>query len=89
MQTTVRTTIRIRKDLFDQSRLLALKNSTSLQEVINSTLALGFGKVSNLESSKEAMIKIDKFRKSLSGKKINLKGLLNITKSDLICAKKK
>lgn len=83
MQTTIRTTVRIRKDLFDQSRLLALKNGTSLQEIINNTLALGLGKVSDLESSKEAMGKIDKFRMSLSDKKINLEDLLSKSRSDL------
>lgn len=83
MQTTIRTTVRIRKDLFDQSRLLALKRGTSLQDIINNTLALGLGKVSDLESSKEAMGKIDKLRVSLSSKKINLEDLLNKSKSDL------
>ncbi len=83
MQITIRTTVRIRKDLFDQSRLLALKKGTSLQEVINSTLALGLGKVSDLETSKVAMEKIDKFRMSLSKKHINLEDLLNSSKSDL------
>lgn len=83
MQTTVRTTIRIRKDIFDQSRLLALKNGTSLQAVINTTLALGLGKVSDLKSNEEAMAKIDKFRLSLSGKKIDLGDLLSQSKSAL------
>ncbi len=83
MQTTIRTTIRIRKDLFDQSRLLAVKKGTSLQEIINSTLALGLAKVSDLESSKKSMGKIDKFRLSLSDKKINLDNLLYKSKSDL------
>ena len=83
MQTTIRTTVRIRKDLFDQSRLLALKNGTSLQEIINSTLALGLGKVSDLESNRKAMAKIDKFRMSLSDKKFNLEDLLNKSRSDL------
>ena len=83
MQTTIRTTVRIRKDLFDQSRLLALKNGTSLQEIINNTLALGLGKVSDLESSKEAMKKIDKLRVSLSGKKVDLENLLSKSRSDL------
>ena len=83
MQATIRTTVRIRKDLFDQSRLLALKKGTSLQEIINNTLALGLGKVSDLESSKESMAKIDKFRVSLSDKQINLEDLLISSKSDL------
>lgn len=91
MQTTIRTTVRIRKDLFDQSRLLALKRDISLQEVINNILALGLGKVSDLESNKKAMVKIDKLRMSLlrsknfssSNKKINLEGLLSKSKLDL------
>lgn len=83
MQTTVRTTVRIRKDLFDQSRLLALKKGTSLQEVINTTLALGLGKISDLVSIKEAMMKIDKLRLSLADKKISLEDLLNKSSSDL------
>ncbi len=83
MQTTIRTTIRIRKELFDQSRLLALKNRTSLQEIINNILALGLGKVSDLESSREAMAKIDKLRISLSDRKINLEDLLSTSRSDL------
>lgn len=83
MQTTIRTTVRIKKDLFDQSRLLALKKETSLQEIINNTLALGLGKISDLESNTESMRKIDKLRISLSGKKINLEDLLNKSKSDL------
>lgn len=83
MQTTIRTTVRIRKDLFDQSRMLALKNGTSLQEIINNTLALGLGKVSDLESNRKAMAKIDKFRRSISDKKFNLEDLLNKNRSDL------
>ena len=83
MQNSVRTTVRIRKDLFDQSRLLALKKGTSLQEIINNTLALGLKKVSDLESNKEAMAKIDKFRMSLSNTHINLKDLQALSKSDL------
>lgn len=83
MQMTTRTTLRIRTELFDQFRLLALQKGTSLQDVINTTLALGLGKVSNLDSDRKAMIKIDKFRLSLADKKINLEDLLNKSKSDL------
>ena len=83
MQTTTRTTVRIRTDLFDQFRLLALQKGTSLQEVINTTLALGLGKVSNLDSDRKAMAKIDTFRISLADKKINLEDLLDKSKSDL------
>lgn len=83
MQTTVRTTIRIRANLFDQFRFLALKKGTSLQEVINNTLALGLGKISDLDSDRKAMSKIDTFRISLENKKISLEDLLDKSKSDL------
>ncbi len=83
MQTTVRTTIRIRKDILDQSKLIAFKKGTSVQEIINSTLALGLGKVSDLDSNKEAMNKIDRFRVSLSNKKNDWQDLLNASKLDL------
>lgn len=83
MQNLVRTTIRIRKDLFDLSRMIAVKKGTSLQEIINQTLALGFGYLSDFSSQKEAMFKIDRFRKSLARKKINLGKLLDESKKDL------
>lgn len=83
MQNAVRTTIRIRKDLLDQSRLLAIRRGTNLQEVINSTLAKGFGHISDLDSQKQAMVKIDKFREDLAGRKINLKKLLKLSRKDL------
>lgn len=83
MQTTIRTTVRIRKDLFDQFRFLALKKGSSLQEVINNTLALGLGKVSDLDQNRKAMSKIDKFRISLADKKIFSEDLLDISKFDL------
>ena len=82
MQTTIRTTVRIRKDLLDQSRFLALNRGTSLQEVINNTLALGFGKVSDLGSAKKAIAKVDKFRNNLSDKNIDLQRLLDLNKED-------
>ena len=80
---TIRTTIRIRKDLLDQSRLLALRCDTSLQQVINDTLAQGFGHVSDLNTHKEAMARIDLFRKSLKGKKIDIKKILRESRKDL------
>lgn len=82
MQQTIRTTIRLRKDLIDQSRLLAAKQGTSLQDVINNTLAKGFGHISNLNLQKQSIAKIDKFRKSLDGKKIDLQKLLEISRKD-------
>lgn len=82
MQTTVRTTLRIRKDLLDQFRVLALKNETSLQEVINHTLTFGLGHISDLNSHKKAMEEIDRFRKSLKGRKINIQKILEESKKD-------
>lgn len=83
MQNTVRTTIRIRKDLLDQSRLIAIKQGTNLQEVINNTLAKGFGHISDLYSQKQAIAKIDKLRKNLEDKNINLQKLLETSRKDL------
>ena len=80
---TVRTTIRIRKDLLDQSRLLALHRNASLQQVINDTLAQGFGHISDLNIHKEAMARIDQFRESLKGKKIDIKKILRESRKDL------
>jgi hypothetical protein len=82
MINTVRTTIRIRKDLFDQSRLLALERDTSLQEVINDTLIRGFGYITDMDRHKEAMAAIDTFRESMRGKKIRLQKLLEQNKKD-------
>lgn len=84
MQNTVRTTIRIRKDLLDQSKLLALKQGTSLQEVINDTLLKGFdNQITDFDLHQQAMKNIDRFRESLKGRKINVKKILEISKRDL------
>ena len=83
MYTTTRTTVRIRADLFDQFRLLALQKGTSLQDIINTTLALGLGKVSDLDSDKKAMAKINTLRTSLIDKNVSLEDLLAERKSDL------
>lgn len=83
MQNTVRTTIRIRKDLLDQSRLLALRRDTSLQEIINDTLAQGFGHITDFDIHQQAMEDIDKIRESLKGKKINTKKLVEKNKKEL------
>lgn len=80
---TVRTTIRIRKDLLDQSRFLALRRETSLQQVINDTLAQGFGHITDFDIHREAMARIDQFRESLKGKKINVKKLVEENKKEL------
>lgn len=91
MQTTVRTTIRIRKDLLDQSRMLALKRGTSLQEVINDILLKGYGNhITDFDIHdvhQEAMANIDKLRedirKRLKGKSINTKKLIEQNKKEL------
>lgn len=80
---TVRTTIRIRKDLLDQSRLLALRRDTSLQQVINDTLAQGFGHISDFDIHRKAMVRIDEFRESLKGRKINVQKLVAKNKKEL------
>lgn len=82
MQNTIRTTIRIRTDLLDQSRMLALNKGTSLQDIINATLAVGFQHITDLNSSHESMREIDKFRQSMLSKKIDVKALLKANKSD-------
>lgn len=83
MQNTVRTTIRIRKDLISQSRMIALKRGVSLQDVINQTLASGFKHITDFNVTTNSMRQIDIFRQSLNSKKINLKQLLRQSKADL------
>lgn len=80
MQNTVRTTIRIRKDLLDQSRSLAFKRGSSLQDVINETLAKGFKLISDFDSHQQAMKTIDQIRESMKNKDINLTELLELDK---------
>jgi hypothetical protein len=65
MQTTIRTTLRIRKDLLDQSRRLALERGTHLQDVINDILARGFDEVTDLNRHQHAIAAIDSIRKEL------------------------
>lgn len=82
MQNTVRTTIRIRKDLIDQSRMIALKRGTSLQDVINQTLAIGFGHITDFNVVNRSIRQIDNFRNSLTSKNVKLGKLLEISKKD-------
>lgn len=82
MQSTMRTTIRIRKDLLDQSRMLALNKGTSLQDIINNALTVGFQHITDLNSSHESMKEIDKFRQSMLRKRIDVKKLLKASKSE-------
>lgn len=81
---TVRTTIRIRKDLFDQSKLLALKKGTSFQQVVNDTLASGL-RDGDLKKRQEAMAKIDQFREEVFRKhgKINVQKLVDQNRQEL------
>ena len=81
MQTT-RTTIRLRKDLLDQSRMTALHKNTSIQNVINDTLAVGFSHVTDLNTTQNSLKQIDKFRNSLKGRDVSLEKLLTISKQD-------
>lgn len=83
MNNTVRTTIRLRKDLLDQSRLIALSQGTSLQQVVNDMLAKGFSYISDVGNRKRAMAEIDKFRKSMRGKKIDVQSLIEENKKQL------
>lgn len=82
MINTIRTTIRIRKDLLDQSRMLAFKKGVSLQDIINETLSIGYKHVTDLNIARESMKQIDTFRKNMEHKKINVKKLLELSKSD-------
>lgn len=84
MQTTIRTTIRIRKDLLDQSRMLALERGMNLQEVINDILARGFSKITDLNHHKKAMDTIDVIRQKLRQENsIDTKALLDENKKVL------
>jgi CHASE3 domain sensor protein len=84
MQTTIRTTIRIRKELLDQSRMIALERGTNLQEVINDVLARGFSKITDLNHHKQAMDTIDSIRQKLRHiKSIDTKALLEENKKVL------
>jgi hypothetical protein len=88
MQTTIRTTLRIRKDLLDQSRLLALKQGSSLQDVINEILIKGFGNhITDLDIHKVAMQNIDRLRERIrngvKSKSISTKKLIEHNKKEL------
>jgi len=83
MHNAVKTTIRIREDLLRQSKLLAVRRGTSLQEIINTMLARGFGHISDLNRHRQAMKRIDRFRESLKDKKVNIKKILQDSKKDL------
>lgn len=85
MQTTVRTTIRIRKDLLDKSRQLAFNRRTSQQKVISDALSLGFSRMSDTETQKKAFARIDKFRENLKriGIKVDVQKLIGENKEEL------
>ena len=82
MQTTVRTTLRIRKDLLDQSRTLAFNRGKPLQDIINQTLAIGYKHITDLNSANKSMKQIDDFRRQMVKKNINFTNLLKTSKSD-------
>lgn len=83
MNQTIRTTIRIKKDILDASRNIAFNQNSSLQDVINNALALGLKHITNLSSSNKAFREIDSFREKYRNKNINLKKLITISKKDL------
>ena len=84
MQTMIRTTIRIRKDLLDQSRRIALERGTNLQDVINDVLTRGYGEITDLSRHKRAMTTIDSIREDLrKNGEIDTNALLNESKKDL------
>ncbi|MGH7204304.1 MAG: hypothetical protein ACREHC_07710 [Candidatus Levyibacteriota bacterium] len=82
MQDTIRTTIRIRRGLLDQARVLALSKGVSLQEVINETLTVGYKHITDLHTTKQAMKQIDSFRNGMLGKDISVTKLRKLSSSD-------
>ena len=83
MQNTIRTTVRLREDLLNQSKLLAIKRGSSVQKVINDTLAKGFGHISDIEIRRDTIKKIDQFRKSIADEKINVQSIVDQNKEEL------
>ncbi len=82
---TVRTTIRLRKDLFEHSKFIAFKQDTTIQDVINNALAAGFGHITDLDLHQKAITDIDKIREDLrkKKKKFNVQELIEKNKKDL------
>ena len=62
---------------------MAIKRQTSVQEIINNTLAKGFGQISDIEVRRDTIKKIDRFRRSLANKKINVQSLVDQSKKEL------
>ena len=83
MQNTTRTTVRIRTELLDKSRLIALKQNTSIQDVINEALTVGFKHITNIKGTENSFRTIDKFRKNTANKKIDLKKLRTASMNEL------
>lgn len=77
MQDTTRTTIRVQTDLLDKSRQIAIKQKSSLQDVINHVLSVGFKHISDINRTENAIKQIDDFRGKMSKKDINLQELLS------------
>ena len=84
MQNIVRTTIRIRKDLLDLSKLLALQKGVSMQQVINEMLEYGFDQLPKKKSRREIMDEIDRMREEIYQKHgyINTQELVDANKRD-------
>ena len=84
MQATVRTTIRIRKDLFEHSRRLAFERGTSLQDVVNIALERGFRNSSDVNRHIQAMCTIDTIREKLGRtRSIDVQALVRANKKEL------
>ena len=81
---TVRTTIRIRKDLMELARKAARENSTNLQKVVNDTLARGFTYAPDLNKRKKLMSELDVLRAKIKRKygNINTEELINKNKKE-------
>ena len=82
MQNIVRTTIRIRKDLLDLSKLLALQKGVSMQQVINEMLEYGFDQLPKKKSRREIMDEIDKIRAGISMTNKQVAEILAMNKQD-------
>lgn len=82
---TVRTTIRLDKDLLDQYKMLALKKGTSLQAVVNTVLRQSYPQVASLKTRRELMARIDRFREEAYKKHgyINTQELIDENKREL------
>lgn len=80
---TIRTTIRINKDLYEQSKLAAFHQGISFQDVINNTLSKGFGTVEDLNGRKQIFDQIRLFQQKAIKAKLKASDVLKESKKDL------